>query len=220
VYRTNDDGGHWAEVFVSPKPDDALDVLAVAARPTLPTSPVPSPSVTAPGVRWFPQTHHTLSGPFLTFYNANNGLKILGLPLTEPFPDGGKTVQYFERAELAATAAGVSEVHLSSMLTQGRSFPTIPTFVSSRTKMYFPVTKHSLSGTFLAFWQSHNGAQWLGSPISEPLKEQNGDGTGRTYLVQYFQNARLEYHPELAGAGNQVTLGLLGKEALRQRGWL
>jgi hypothetical protein len=60
----------------------------------------------------------------------------------------------------------------------------------------------------------------FGYPISQPLHEQNGDGTGRTYLVQYFQNARMEYHPELAGTGNVVTLGLLGRQALQQRGWL
>lgn len=58
------------------------------------------------------------------------------------------------------------------------------------------------------------------SPQSASRCEQNGDGTGRTYQVQYFENARTEYHPELAGTSNVVTLGLLGREALHQRGWL
>ena len=49
---------------------------------------------------------------------------------------------------------------------------------------------------------------------------QNGDGTGRTYLVQYFQNARMEYHPELAGTDNVVMVGQLGRQILHQRGWI
>ncbi len=58
------------------------------------------------------------------------------------------------------------------------------------------------------------------SPQSASRCEQNGDGTGRTYQVQYFENARTEYHPELAGTRYEVELGLVGKEALQRRGWL
>lgn len=32
---------------------------------------------------------------------------------------------------------------------------------------------------------------------------------GRSYMVQYFPNARLEYRPELAGTDNEAHLGLL-----------
>jgi hypothetical protein len=38
--------------------------------------------------------------------------------------------------------------------------------------------------------------------------------------VQHFQRARFEYHPEHAGTPYEVQLGLLGDEALRQKGWL
>ncbi len=57
-------------------------------------------------------------------------------------------------------------------------------------------------------------------PISEPLTEQNGDRTGRTYLLQYFKNGRLEYHPELSGTAYEVTSGQVGRQLLHQRGWL
>jgi hypothetical protein len=57
-------------------------------------------------------------------------------------------------------------------------------------------------------------------PISEPVKEQNGDGTGRLYLVQYFQNGRLEYHPELSGTSYEISVGLVGRAVLQKRGWL
>jgi hypothetical protein len=66
----------------------------------------------------------------------------------------------------------------------------------------------------------HRGSDLFGSPISEPFTEQNGDGTGRGYLVQYFQNARLEYHPEYAQTAYAVSLGLLGREYLQSRGLL
>ena len=57
-------------------------------------------------------------------------------------------------------------------------------------------------------------------PISEVLIEGNNDGTGRRYRLQWFENARLEYHPELAGTRYVMELGLLGLQVLEQRGWL
>jgi len=38
--------------------------------------------------------------------------------------------------------------------------------------------------------------------------------------VQYFQDARLEYHPELAGTDNEVQLGLIGRQYLQKIGLL
>ncbi len=52
---------------------------------------------------YFPETKHSLSGEFLTYWQANGGLAIFGYPLSEPFQevskDDGKVylVQYFER---------------------------------------------------------------------------------------------------------------------------
>jgi hypothetical protein len=39
------------------------------------------------------------------------------------------------------------------------------------------------------------------------------------YLVPYFRTARLEYHPEVASAGNLVEVGKLGDDALWALGW-
>jgi hypothetical protein len=36
-------------------------------------------------------------------------------------------------------------------------------------------------------------------------------------VVQYFERARFEYHPEAAGTPGEITLGLLGAEIYRQR---
>ena len=62
----------------------------------------------------------------------------------------------------------------------------------------FPETNQALHGAILAFWQAHRGALVFGPSISQELHEAKGDGSRRTYLVQYFRNARLEYHPSCA----------------------
>jgi vancomycin resistance protein YoaR len=57
----------------------------------------------------------------------------------------------------------------------------------------------------------------FGYPISEEFGEINAID-GRPYLVQYFERARFEYHPEYAGTRYQVLLGQLGDEYARSRG--
>jgi hypothetical protein len=62
---------------------------------------VPDPQ--QPGIAYFAATSHTLTGGFLTYWQAHGGLAIYGYPISEPFteisPTNGKpyTVQYFER---------------------------------------------------------------------------------------------------------------------------
>jgi photosystem II stability/assembly factor-like uncharacterized protein len=218
LYRSDDSGGHWYRDDTSFDTQDGILALAAIGRPALPTEPVSAPYGTQPGVRYFPETHHIVRGTFLSFYNANNGLKIFGLPLTEAFVDGGQTVQYFERSRLVLGNGRVTVAALGSQLTAGRYFGKVACCPGGG-QIWFN-DGHTISGKFLSFWKSHHGSRLFGYPISQPLYEQNGDGTGRTYLVQYFQNARMEYHPELGGTGNVVTLGLLGKQALQQRGWI
>lgn len=77
--------------------------------------------------------------------------------------------------------------------------------------IYFNETGHNLATSFKTYWQQHGGLAMFGYPISEEFAENN-----RT--VQYFERARLEYHPELAGTPNQVQLGLIGKEAAQTLG--
>lgn len=55
---------------------------------------------------YFPTTGHSLSGPFLRFWEANGGTSTFGLPLSEPFAeasaDDGKVrqTQYFEHVRM------------------------------------------------------------------------------------------------------------------------
>ena len=69
-----------------------------------PTLPEAAPS-DAKAV-YFQETSHSISGEFLAAWQAQGGLKIVGLPKTAVFnelnPDDGQTypVQYFERARM------------------------------------------------------------------------------------------------------------------------
>ena len=191
-----------------------------AVRPALPTDGVPSPAAGTKGVTYVAATHHTIGGPFLSYYNTYGALRVFGLPLTEVYPEHGVSVQFFERAEMALSSGGIHLTNLGTQLTVGRHFQPVAPVANSGTRQYFPATHHLLTGRFLQFWQTHHGSVIYGMPISEPLVEQNGDGTGRAYLVQHFQNGRLEYHPELSGTGYQVIPGQVGRQLLQRRGWL
>lgn len=78
---------------------------------------------------------------------------------------------------------------------------------------YFPETGHSLAGPLLAYWRQNGGLTQFGFPISEPFKGMSPTN-GREYVQQYFQRARLEWHPENKGTQYEVQLGLLGAEQL------
>jgi hypothetical protein len=68
-------------------------------------------------------------------------------------------------------------------------------------RRYFPESGHTVSYAFLEFFRQLGGAETFGLPISEPRVE-----GGRT--VQYFQNFRMEWHPE-AQPIPEVRLGKL-----------
>ena len=169
--------------------------LALSLHAASPTDPAAPPPAGLRDVRYFAQAGHSVRGSFYAFYRRYGDLAVFGLPLTEAFTDHGRVVQYFERARLELAAAGVREGPLGSLLIAGRAFPRAAPSPSAAAGRYFAATGHSLGGRFLDFWTRHRGQLLFGAPISQPLTEQNGDGTGRTYQVQYFQNARLEYHP-------------------------
>lgn len=74
--------------------------------------------------------------------------------------------------------------------------------------LYFEETGHGIQGHFLNAFHAYGGLEVLGYPISQPFMDQG-------LLVQYFQKARMEWHP-LNPPPYQVQLGLLGEE-LRYR---
>ncbi len=89
--------------------------------------------------------------------------------------------------------------------TDAARLPLLPT-------LYFEQTGHHLSNRsgFLDYWRANGQLLIFGYPISEELSE-----NGR--IVQYFERARFEYHPDLLGQPGQVQLGLVGRELTDSR---
>lgn len=164
---------------------------------------------------YFPATGHHLSDQFLDAWRARGGLAIIGYPLTEPIERDGMLVQYFERArfELHPEHAGsvweVQGMLLGAWAAAGRTEPAFAPWPGNEipagdaTHRFFPQTRHFLSNGFKAYWEAHGGLPVFGYPISEEFTE-NG------ITVQYFERARLEWHPEYAGTPYAILLGLLG----------
>src|SRR5262245_22926600 len=80
---------------------------------------------------------------------------------------------------------------------------------------YFVETKHTVSGAFWAYWQSHGGLSQQGFPITEEFAE-TSKVDGQQYTIQYFERAVFEKHPENSPP-NDVLLTPLGTFALQER---
>jgi cyclophilin family peptidyl-prolyl cis-trans isomerase len=73
----------------------------------------------------------------------------------------------------------------------------------------FKETGKTVCGRFLDYWQKNGGLAQQGFPLSNEFTEMN-DLDGKTYLVQYFERAVFEYHPEIRDPKYQVLLSQLG----------
>jgi hypothetical protein len=129
-------------------------------------------------------------------------------------------VQVTERAVLVLAGGRVTLLPLGRLLSPVRALAHVAPVPSTAKRRYFPSTGHTLAGPFLAYWQAHQGSVLLGPPIAEPDPEQNGDGTARVYTVQWFENGRLELHPEIKDLRYRVQLGRVGYEYLHRAGLL
>lgn len=179
-------------------------------------APTPAPSTT---FRYFPDTGHSIGLNIRSYYEANGGETAFGKPLTDVFSEDGLRVQYFERARFELRSGGLVTLSLlGQMYTAGRTEPEFSWLVASPGPdwTFFPESGHSLTGAFRFFWETHGGLAAFGYPISEEMKEASpADGVVRT--TQYFQRARFEYHPELAGQPGEVQIADLGRWLLGQR---
>ncbi len=108
---------------------------------------------------------------------------------------------------LDAADGTVRNATINNFSVTQRSFAPINDPGPERGRRYFPSTHHTLSGRFLTYWLVHHGSVVLGAPISEPFVEGNEEGSGRRYLLQWFEKGRLEYHPEFAGSRYEVEQG-------------
>ena len=76
--------------------------------------------------------------------------------------------------------------------------------------MVYDESGHSISEPFLSGWLARGGLEGPGLPLSRPYARQ--DLNGRWLLVQDFERARLEHHPENAGEPGEVLGAPVGRE--------
>ncbi|MDQ3704155.1 MAG: cellulase family glycosylhydrolase [Chloroflexota bacterium] len=187
-------------------------IYVVESNPTSSTALDPAVDTASP-------TGFRASLRFQPYWQNNGGLPLFGYPISgernETNPIDGKQyiVQWFERArfeyhpEHAGTPYEVQLGLLGVEFLKGRTFPPIapPRGVEAQC---FRETGHCIWGKFLERWRKL-GLAVVGLPLSDQFEERSTDG--KTYIVQYFERERFEYHPE-----NQppydVLLGLLGRQ--------
>ena len=181
-------------------------VPATATPTRIPTfAPTPIPGETT---RMFPETGKTVRGLFLDYWQSNGGLAQQGFPISDMFTEisalNGKpyTVQYFERAVFEYHPENQAPYNvLLSQLGTFQYKKKYPTGASGQTpntsegSLLFPETGKRVGGKFLEYWQKNGGLAQQGYPISDEFMEKS-DLNGQTYLVQYFERAVFELHPE------------------------
>ena len=181
-----------------------------------------NPTALDPALDTLSPTGFKPSTRFAPYWQNNGGLPLFGYPITgerlEKSPTDGKQyiVQWFERArfefhpEYQGTEAEVLLGLLGSQLVQGRNFPRIPP-PGGVEAVCAKETGRCVWGKFLERWRLL-GVPIVGLPLSDQFEERGTDG--KSYIVQYFERARFEYHPENKPPYD-VLLGLLGRQVFK-----
>ncbi|RLC61205.1 MAG: hypothetical protein DRI48_11020 [Chloroflexi bacterium] len=157
---------------------------------------------------YFTETGHWVCDEFLEYFNTRGGAEIFGYPRTKRFtdPERGLEVQYFQRArmELHPYNPEPYKVLLGLLVDElGYRFPKatdIPP--NGPLHHYFAETGYVVSYAFLDYFREKGGLDIFGYPRSEFMYEEG-------YIVQYFQRARMEWHPEIV-SGPQMRLTNIG----------
>jgi hypothetical protein len=175
----------------------------------------------------FVDTGQCLRGIFRRYWETNGGLTRFGSPISPELIEDGRTVQYTQRARLewhpenAGTKHEVLLGRLGAAVAEERTargelpFQRGPGPAGASAR-YFPETGHTLAPPLRAYWEENGGLPVFGYPLSEAFRERSA-ADGKTYLVQYFERNRLEYHPEHMGTPQEVQLGLLGVQEYERR---
>ena len=172
------------------------------------------------GGRYSPETGHTLDTVFEAFYDGLGGAAVVGHPITESFVDPYSEflIQYFENARLeyAPNTVGEFEVRPTELgvLLGGWDLPLeVGRFPIGNNPgcRYYPESGHQVCHAFLDYFDAQGGPTVFGFPVTE-FRFENGR------MVQYFQDFRLDWYPELK-EGARIRVGALGREHFRRMGY-
>jgi hypothetical protein len=233
------DGWPGANAPVGAPPLPSLTTSSYA----LTNAPTPTPGPTDPTYvppLWFPETGHSVQGPFRDYWRRFGGLEVFGYPLTEQRREGEYWVQYFERVRMEHHDQAFKEfpdwdnmdkaTRLRYMIkltrlgaervekdTNKAGYPKADPTKLAADATYFPETGYSISGRIAEYWRARDGIINFGYPLSEEMVEISKTD-GKPYRVQYFERTRIELHPEHAGTPYEVLLGQMGRELLASKG--
>lgn len=163
------------------------------------------------GRLYVPETGHWITNDFLTTYQSvSNPQAIFGYPITDAFINQttGYLDQYFQRALFELHPENPAPLRVEIKRLGDYIYPTQkgqtqPAEVISSACEYFPDTGHQVCYSFLDFFKTNGGIAQFGYPISD-LEYHEGR------IVQWFQRASFEWHPELP-PGARVVLADLGQ---------
>src|SRR3972149_6436026 len=174
---------------------------------------VPATSAQVEPRQYFSETGHWVLGDFLISYqSAADPALLYGMPLTDEFVSsaaGGRRVQYFEHVRFELRPENPPELRvvkspLGTILydqEQPTAWLALPQ--GDAGCRLIKETGFRVCYAFLDFFDAYGGIDQFGYPISD-LEEHD------TFAVQYFQFARMEFHPEWP-AGQQVGLTDVGR---------
>jgi hypothetical protein len=211
-------------------------LLVVASIPVV-AIPAVVTAQTQADQRCFDETGFCIAGRIREYWEQHGGLPVFGYPVTpqrEEMVEGQPfQVQWFERnrMELHPENAPPYDVLLGRLgddclAQQQRDWVHFAKAAPQDGCLFFAETGHTICGDILAAWQA-NGLELdgqpgisveesqalFGLPVSQPQREQLEDGN--EYVVQWFERARFELHPENQPP-HHVLLGLLGDQVLTQ----
>jgi hypothetical protein len=177
---------------------------------------------------YFPETEHVVSHAFLDAFRGMGGLEIFGYPRSEFFYEDGTIVQYFQRARMEwrpdrPSGSQIELTNLGEMYLERFGVPgdydepvpppsrmnasAVPDAPEQANCQYFAETGHYVCDRFLDFFNAKGQLHMFGHPLTEAFYDPDHGGL----LVQYFQRARMEFHPHNPD-GQRVLLGLLADE--------
>lgn len=119
-------------------------------------------------------------------------------------PGGNILMHVGEQSQDGPALPGI----IDDLRSRGYRFATVHEFVTGNigpAQRFFPETGHTVSNDFLRYWNRYGGLAIFGYPITDELTE---DGL----TVQYFERARLEWHPDLWPERFNILQGRLGAE--------
>jgi hypothetical protein len=166
------------------------------------------------GERYYDETGHSIRGPFLEHFDDNGGLEVFGYPITDEFIEDGVLVQYFQHLKIEwrpenPSGSQVQFADIGRQLGYDQPRLTSDEIPSPGNPFcaYYAQTGHSVCNAFLDYYRDHGGEEVLGYPVSEFVIE-------RDRIVQSFEHAKLEWHPENP-VKQKVQLANLGVVAFK-----